>query len=315
MVAEPMGAFRQDSEAAESQGAGRPAASRQRWTRGLQGSPAEAEAGIARDFADTRRASRRGPIRGLTHAIETKIVPRLVLAGRITPPAGAVAPAPDSPEVAALAELVLTSDFAAATAFVEALHAGGQALEMLYLDLLAPTARRLGQMWEDDTASFTDVTLGLQQLRSVLHDFSAEFAPPVPASRGLRRRALLVPVPGEQHGFGLAMVAEFFRRAGWDVWSGPVVSRTELAAMVGREAFAVLGFSVSCDDSLDALATAIRTVRRASRNPGIGIMVGGPVFTGHPELAALVGADATAADGRQATLQADALLTLLAGEG
>ena len=34
------------------------------------------------------------------------------------------------------------------------------------------------------------------------------------------RRILLTAVPGEQHSFGLYMVAEFFRRAGWDVVDG-----------------------------------------------------------------------------------------------
>ena len=41
-------------------------------------------------------------------------------------------------------------------------------------------------------------------------------------------------------------------------------------------------------------------------------MVGGRVFAEKPELAGLVGADATATDGRQAALQAETLLALLA---
>jgi hypothetical protein len=41
-------------------------------------------------------------------------------------------------------------------------------------------------------------------------------------------------------------------------------------------------------------------------------MVGGPAFNDHPELVALVGADATAVDGRQAALQAEALLAMRA---
>jgi methanogenic corrinoid protein MtbC1 len=41
-------------------------------------------------------------------------------------------------------------------------------------------------------------------------------------------------------------------------------------------------------------------------------MVGGPVFLDRPELAALVGADASAVDARQAALQAESLLALAA---
>ena len=41
-------------------------------------------------------------------------------------------------------------------------------------------------------------------------------------------------------------------------------------------------------------------------------MVGGPMILARPELVALVGADATAVDARQACVQAEHLLELLA---
>jgi MerR family transcriptional regulator, light-induced transcriptional regulator len=69
---------------------------------------------------------------------------------------------------------------------------------------------------------------------------------------------------------------------------------------------------VGNDERLDGIATLIRLVRRESCNPGIGVMVGGRVVAEKPELTALVGADATATDGRQAALQAETLLALLA---
>jgi hypothetical protein len=56
-------------------------------------------------------------------------------------------------------------------------------------------------------------------------------------------------------------------------------------------------------------------MRRASRNPALGVLVGGRVFVERPELVALVGADATASDARQAALQAESLRRLMAGRG
>jgi methanogenic corrinoid protein MtbC1 len=126
-----------------------------------------------------------------------------------------------------------------------------------------------------------------------------------------RRRIALLPVPGEQHSFGLLMVAEFFQRAGWDVWSEPASTEAELLAVVEQEWFAVIGLSVGCDSLVARLPALLRAIRRTSCNPEIGVMVGGRVFSESPGLAALVGADATAADGRQATLQAETLLALL----
>jgi hypothetical protein len=69
------------------------------------------------------------------------------------------------------------------------------------------------------------------------------------------------------------------------------------------------------DDRLDGVAALVRWVRRESLNRGIGALVGGRIFAEKPELARLVGADATATDGRQAALQAETLLTLLALRG
>ncbi len=262
-----------------------------------------------------RRAGGRSKGRSvpLLQTIESEIIPRLVLSRRAMGNAPAavtgIAWAPDETTVAELAELVVAQDVGAAAARIDALRARGISIETLYLDLLAPTARYLGELWEADLCDFTSVTLGCSRLQQLLHELSPAFFREVEQHEH-RRRVLLVPVPGEQHTFGLFMVAEFFRRAGWDVWSGCLPAR-ELSELVSRSSFNLVGFSLSADTRLDALAASIRAVRRASRNRGVGVLVGGPVFVDHPELVSLVGADATAIDGRQATLQAQNTLALL----
>jgi len=187
----------------------------------------------------------------------------------------------------------------------------GVPLESVYLDLLAPTARRLGRLWDEDQSDFMQVTIGLWRLQEVLHELGPAFLNESESSEP-GRRVFLVPVPGDQHTFGAVIVAEFFRRAGWDVWDDPGASKEEIVRIVRSEWFSVVGLSVSCEQHIEGLASVIRAIRRASRNPSIGIMVGGQPFIDHPERVALVGADATASDGRQATLQAQKLLTLLA---
>ena len=249
----------------------------------------------------------------LLQTIEGEIIPRLVLARRATGNAP-VAPSvlgwtPGNELVAELANLVVREDVAAAATRIESLRQTGLTIETLYLELLAPTARYLGELWEADILDFMSVTLGCSRLQQLLHELSPTFFREAEQHEH-RRRVLLVPVPGEQHTFGLYMVAEFFRRAGWDVWSGCMPTR-ELAELVGKESFTLVGFSLSGAQRLDALSASIRSVRRASRNRGIGVLVGGPVFVGHPELVSLVGADATALDGRQATQQAQSTLSLL----
>jgi methanogenic corrinoid protein MtbC1 len=82
--------------------------------------------------------------------------------------------------------------------------------------------------------------------------------------------------------------------------------------MVRREWFEIVGFSVSCESRIDQLTAGIRAIRRASCNPRVGVLVGGQVFNEHPEFVAMVGADATASDGKQSVLRAEQLITLLA---
>lgn len=259
-------------------------------------------------------ARRDGPDAGsakLVRTIEAEIIPRLMLAHRA--PSGDAVPEigdPTSAEVAEFAEIVLEHDVEVASSYVEALRARGVSLEVLFLHLLAPTARLLGDLWKEDVLTFTDVTVGLSRLQQLLRELSDPFENEAEHSIN-GHRALLAPGPGEQHTFGMLMVEEFFRRAGWDVAGGPR-DPGEMVQLVRREWFDVVGLSVSCDVHFDGLSAAIQAVRRASRNRGIGVLVGGRLFNERPELVARVGADATAVDGRQAIRQLPRVLGLAA---
>ncbi len=205
------------------------------------------------------------------------------------------------------ARFVLTCDAVAATSFVERVN-GKVGVENLLLNLLAPAARHLGDLWTEDLCDFTEVTVGLGRLQQLLRALSPSFltaANPPPAAR----RVLLLAFAEEQHTFGLSMVADFFLRAGWNVRSDTASSPGMPARLVRSEWFEVIGFSVGSEARLDALATAIRQVRRASRNPAIGILVGGAIFHDNPSLVSRIGADGTAVDGRSAVAQAQNLAT------
>jgi methanogenic corrinoid protein MtbC1 len=257
---------------------------------------------------------RRNRVAVLAKTLETEIIPRLLLAHRNSVSAAYIdsgpGSAPGADDVSALTSLAMQADLPGALSYLEGLRARGMTLERIYLDLLSPVARRLGVMWEEDECDFTTVTIGLSCLHQVVREYSPAFT-----SRATRaepdRRILLAPAPGEQHSFGIVVVEQFFRGAGWDVWSGAGIERAEIIEAAQRVWFGVAGFSLACEDHLGDLAMLIRDVRRASRNAGLGILVGGPIFIDRLDLVTLVGADATAADGRQATLQAETMLALL----
>lgn len=273
------------------------------------GAVAEREAAQSPDRGATRsRASR------LIQTIEGEVIPRLMLQhrGLAAAPVAARGSSRTGPaQVSELVRVILAGHPDAPSAYVSRLLDSGVSIESIYLDLLAPAARHFGLLWEDDRTDFVQVTLGLRRLQELAHELSPAFTSELkPVEPG--RRILLVPVPGDQHTFGSVIVAEFMRRAGWDVWDDPGASRDDIIDLVRNESFSVVGMSVSCDARLEGLASLIRVIRRNSRNKSVGIMVGGRPFLEHPERVALVGADVTASDGRQAVLQAQHLLALLA---
>lgn len=249
----------------------------------------------------------------LARTIERDVIPRLVLAHRAAPAPAYLDRAPSmlpTPEdVLTLTALVIRSDLQDVEAFVDGLEANGVPLELIYVDLLAPVARRLGAMWEADECDFATVTMGLAALQQVVLNSGRRFSN-VPQRPRDGRRIMLVPAPGETHTFGLVIVAEFFRRAGWEAWSGNGASLPEITSKVRGEPFAIAAFSLASEDHLAALANLIHRVRRASLNRRIGILVGGAVFAERPGLVSDIGADATAADGEEATLQAETLLAI-----
>jgi hypothetical protein len=236
----------------------------------------------------------------LAKAIQHEIIPRLMLAHR-TPeecamPSDFSAITVSPEDVVRFADLILTSNEAQAAETVKSLCIRGAPIESIYLDLLAPAARYLGELWEEDLCDFTDVTIGLGRLQKMLHELSGQFEKyKHPVSNGLR--ILLVPAPGEQHTFGLAMVAEFFQRDGWDVTGGPYQLHDDPVSLVKRQKYDVVGFSLATEMQLPALTDCIRAVRKASQDAGLCIMVGGPLFARDPGLVEQVDADLLVADG------------------
>lgn len=252
----------------------------------------------------------------LVRTIENEIIPRLMLAHRTDPscaPPSFAASAfgeadviPDSADVAAFTALLLTDDAQACAAFVDAVRARGVALQQIFLDLLTPAARLLGVFWERDECDFTEVTIGLWRIQNLVFDLDLG-TPTTPRMRGRgMRRVMLAAVPGSQHTLGLMMVAEFFRRAGWDVWMDPGASADELLRVARRDTFDVIGLSAGDETQIDTLASVITRLRDASRNKAVGLMVGGPIFLLRPDLVAQVGADFTARDAPEAVETAQA---------
>lgn len=254
----------------------------------------------------------------LARTIEGEVIPRLMLALSNLQNSGATRTLPSVvPTAEHVTELVghaLSSEDGACLRYVERAHARGTALDAIYLQLVAPAARRLGELWVDDTVDFTAVTAGLGRLHAVVRHLSPSFRMGVDdhglatRGRGMLRRALLAPVAGEQHTLGCVMIEDYFSRAGWDVLGWPLAADRELVDLVRHDYYELVGLSVSCENRLPVLEQQIAAVRRASRNRSLLILVGGRVFSQNPHFAHAAGADLTADCGPDAVAAADAAL-------
>jgi MerR family transcriptional regulator, light-induced transcriptional regulator len=176
----------------------------------------------------------------------------------------------------------------------------GHDLDSVLLDLMAPVARTLGEMWERDSITFIDVTIAVQKMQQVLRDICQSVT-----SDTYGPHALLLPAPGESHSFGLVIVSELFRKRGWYVAGGLPVTQRVLVNMVNTQPYAVVGFSLSNHALLGDLKAAIKTVRKSSACREVLVIVGGSAFDGKTHLAAEIGADAAFADAAEVIEFAD----------
>ena len=249
----------------------------------------------------------------LAKAVEYEIIPRLMLAHRVPDECAShplTAHQRVMPEdVAVFAELVLHEDDHAVRDCVISLRDRGVPIEAIFLDLLSPVARHLGEMWERDLCSFTEVTVGLGRLQKVLRENSAAFGQFDSAREGVQgRRILLMPCPGEQHTFGLSLVAEIFHRAGWEVVTC-FLATDAAAVMVKKDWYDLVGFSLGSESGVARLKAAMALVREVSQNPRIPIIAGGPIFLVHPEYGEEIQADAIITNGALAPIEAEKLVT------
>ncbi|GIU66713.1 cobalamin B12-binding domain-containing protein [Candidatus Phycosocius spiralis] len=247
----------------------------------------------------------------LAKMVEGNIIPRLMLAHK--PPiehitSNLLKRTPiDQLAVENLVRMILIQEVDDLEVSMLAYLRSGMRLDEIYVDLMAPAARLLGSMWEMDTVSFSDVTIGLGRMHTLLARLSEacrhDYAMRPDVATGL----FVTPV-GELHSFGIRMVDELFAHAGWRTLCEPNVSIQDVLNLVKYEAFHVLGIGIGSAAQVPFVTELISKVREASANPTLHIMVGGRYMTERPDIATYVGADCSARDGREAIAIAETLL-------
>lgn len=160
--------------------------------------------------------------------------------------------------------------------------------------LLAPAARLLGDYWRRDICDFLTVTAAMERIERIFRGAAAE--DPALRRRGKGRSILLSPVPGDEHGFGLAIVEDAFRRAGWHVDRCSFDEEERLVALASQRHYDAIGLSIGGETMLGRLGRVLDNLRRLSDNRDVRIGLGGPLMGLRPDLASRFDCDFSAND-------------------
>jgi MerR family transcriptional regulator, light-induced transcriptional regulator len=194
-------------------------------------------------------------------------------------------------EIQAFVNVLRVPDEALVDAHVQRWLDRGVSAERLLIELVTPAARRIGEEWMEDSCDFVDVTLVTGRLQRIVRGTSAAMNGAAPTPEEDRPRVLLTSLAGHAHTLGMLLVAEFFRAASWNVHLGAPFDSRVGSEIVADRFVHVVGLSMSLVETVPQVREEVRRIRRRSRNPKVGILLGGPALLENPALADEIGAD------------------------
>lgn len=231
------------------------------------------------------------------------------LKGRCAPdrpldlPAPAARPMPDAsearptgwgPAARALATLLLEQGFDKVERFVEAVGRRTDDPLGTHVALLEATERRLGDLWQDDRCSETDIVMAQSILVRVTRSLHAKVRPAT-APGGLPPRVLVTPPPGEQHMLPAVLANEVLWQSGWAPKPAFPDTRHVLLRELTAQRFDAVHVAMSAvfarPEQFRVVRTLIAELRDSSINPNLVITLSGRAVSDEPEAVARTGAD------------------------
>ena len=207
-----------------------------------------------------------------------------------------------APWAARFESRLLAGDGGGSWGVVEAALTAGMEPDEVYLDVIAPSLRGVGDRW---AAGEIDVATE-HRASGIAMRVVGRLGPRL-ARRGRTRGVIVVGTPaGEQHSLPVALLADLLRSGGWEVSDlGCDVPPESFAGEAGRtERLVAVGVSVTSPSCLASAAVTIATLRAALGSTPV-LVGGGAVPTA--AVAREIGADGWAPDGRAALAALDAL--------
>ena len=163
-------------------------------------------------------------------------------------------------DIEAFRDALLELDPEAALRFVETRRAAGVTRHDIYLVYIATMARQLGEDWDANRLSLSEVSIATGHLYALMRSMRAEGAAPS-APYDSRKCAMFAAVPGEDHSIGITLAAGLFRDAGWEVDLQLGSDHPGLIARAEATQPGVVGLSLSAPARLPALARLVVALR------------------------------------------------------
>lgn len=223
----------------------------------------------------------------LFEVVASEIIPRLLTSCKAAP----YAVQPQAAHIETLLQLSLSRDAVAAASQLCSLRASGMSMHALMDALLAPAARRLGELWMDDALDFVEVALAAGKLGAGIRRLDA-LSPTIASPRA--PSAMFMTLETERHGLGAMSVAATFRDAGWRTCEMLGAPTWAAASAAEAQDFDVFALSVSDPSRRHETSLLVASLRKASANRRVVIAVGGSACRQDDEFATRVGADFSA---------------------
>ena len=185
-----------------------------------------------------------------------------------------------------LAARMLAGDTSGSWSVLEAAMASGATPEHVYSEIIAPAMTVIGDRWARGELGVEDEHLASAVAGRLIGKLGPRFA-----RRGRSKGVVVATTPpGEQHGFGVAMISDIIRGRGFEVLElGPDLPIDCLIRALRRiEGLRAVCVSVVSDAHLDACEHVIAAVK--SNYPDVVVIVGGRAFRSQDQAAAM-GAD------------------------
>ena len=187
----------------------------------------------------------------------------------------------------------------------------GLPVSTVYLDVLQPVMYEVGRLWQTDEISIAVehyCTAATQLLMAQLYPIAL-------TSRRINRSMIGCCLGNELHELGMRMVCDLFEFEGWDTFFlGAITPSATLNNTILEKRPDLLCLSATMAFGIPQTRNVIVELRDALGKDAPKIMVGGLAFLIKPSLAESVGADATAADAREAVRTAAMLFLPQNGE-